>query len=52
MITAGGAGAGAQLAIIGGGKIGEALLSGLVRQAGTGAGVLVVAPAAGLLASS
>jgi pyrroline-5-carboxylate reductase len=38
MITAGRSG----LAIIGGGKIGEALLAGLVRQAGSGAGVLVV----------
>src|SRR4051794_41965749 len=38
MITAGRTG----LAIIGGGKIGEALLAGLVRQAGSGDGVLVV----------
>ena len=38
MITAGRSG----LAIIGGGKIGEALLAGLVRQAGTGDGVWVV----------
>src|SRR3712207_9132671 len=30
------------LAIIGGGKIGEALLAGLVRQAGSGDGLLVV----------
>src|SRR4051794_34973557 len=38
MITAGRTG----LAIIGGGKIGEALLAGLVRQTGSGNGVLVV----------
>ena len=38
MISAGRTG----LAIIGGGKIGEALLAGLVRQAGSGDGVLVV----------
>ena len=38
MITAGRTG----LAIIGGGKIGEALLAGLVRQAGSGDGVVVV----------
>jgi pyrroline-5-carboxylate reductase len=38
MISAGRTG----LAIIGGGKIGEALLAGLVRQAGNGDGVLVV----------
>ena len=38
MITAGRSG----LAIIGGGKIGEALLAGLVRQAGGGGAVLVV----------
>ena len=38
MITAGRTG----LAIIGGGKIGEALLAGLVRQAGGGDGVLLV----------
>jgi pyrroline-5-carboxylate reductase len=30
------------LAIVGGGKIGEALLSGLVRRAGSGAGIMVV----------
>jgi pyrroline-5-carboxylate reductase len=38
MITPGRTG----LAIIGGGKIGEALLAGLVRQAGSGDGVVVV----------
>ncbi|NIH67448.1 pyrroline-5-carboxylate reductase [Modestobacter marinus] len=42
MIDAGHAGPDARLAVIGGGKIGEALLAGLVRQAGDGEGFLVV----------
>jgi pyrroline-5-carboxylate reductase len=36
------AGEGAGLAVIGGGKIGEALLTGLLRQAGSAAGIVLV----------
>ncbi|KGH48361.1 pyrroline-5-carboxylate reductase [Modestobacter caceresii] len=42
MIDAGHTGPDARLAVIGGGKIGEALLAGLVRQAGDGREFLVV----------
>ncbi|MCZ2816858.1 pyrroline-5-carboxylate reductase [Modestobacter sp. VKM Ac-2984] len=42
MSDAGHAGPDARLAVIGGGKIGEALLAGLVRQAGGGQELLVV----------